>query len=438
MDWIALQPPPEDPPLGWAWQGLRFTPRVARVDEALLLEVSASWRLFGGPQALLRALLTPGPPLAPLPDTRWARGTTSLVALALLRLKASGHAMPVRVPEDLPLPLLTAAAPHADLLARAGLQTWGELRALSRAPVARRFGAALLDALDAAWGQRPERYAWLTLPEVFDEGVELPALASTAPELMQAASHLLGQLQLWLRARHWGVRAFELQWTLDLRRLDGVALPPHQALVVRTAQTVQAMDHLHRLAGEQLAQATLGAPANHLRLRTLETEPWAGSTRGFLPEDALEGERLHQLVERLSARLGADQVCVPVPQADWRPERMQRWEPAVHHLHEAALARVMPDLPGLPSDLAHGLYPPWLLPQPLRLPVRGHRPWYEGPLRLLTRRQRVETGWWEEGGTVVRDYRIARSERAGLLWVYCEHGPQADAPVRWYLQGLYA
>ncbi len=98
----------------------------------------------------------------------------------------------------------------------------------------------------------------------------------------------------------------------------------------------------------------------------------------------------------------------------------------------------MPDLPDLPPALAHGLYPPWLLPQPLRLPVRGHRPWYEGPLRLLTRRQRVETGWWEEGGTVVRDYRIARSDGAGLLWVYCEHGPQADAPARWYLQGLYA
>ncbi|MEY2619386.1 MAG: hypothetical protein RL522_2388 [Pseudomonadota bacterium] len=435
MDWIALQPPPDDPATAWGWQGLRFTPRVARVDEALLLEVSASWRLFGGPQALLRALLAPGPPLSPLPDSQWARGATSRMALALLRLKEVGQAVPPRVPDDLPLPLLTAAVPHTDLLARAGCRTWGELRALPRGPVARRFGVALLDALDAAWGERPERYPWLTLPVVFDEGVELPAFASTAPELMQAASHLLGQLQLWLRARHQGVRAFELQWTLDLRRRDGVALPPHETLVVRTAQAVQAMDHLRRLTSEQLARVTLAAPANHLRLRTLETESWAAATRGLLPEDAVDGERLHQLVERLSARLGAQQVCVPVPQADWRPERMQRWEPAVERLHAAALTHTAPRQP---PEMTHSLYPPWLLPQPLRLPLRGHRPWYEGPLRLLTRRQRVETGWWEEGGTVVRDYCIARSERAGLLWVYCEHGPQADAPARWYLQGLYA
>ncbi len=435
MDWIALQPWSEDCAPAWGWQGLRFTPRVARVDEALLLEVSASWRLFGGPEALLQALLTPGPPLPSLPATHWARGPTSGVALALLRLKAVGRTPPPRVPDDLPLPLLTAALPHAELLARAGCRTWGELRALPRGQVARRFGVALLDALDAAWGLRPERHTWLTLPEVFDLGVELPALASTASALLDTASHLLGQLQLWLRARHQGVRAFELQWTLDLRRLDGVDLPPHQALTVRTAQAVQAMDHLRRLAGEQLARTTLAAPANHLRLRTLETEPWQGASRGFLPEDLAEGERLHQLVERLSARLGADQVCVPVPQADWRPERMQRWEPAVHHLEGAGRLR---RAPASPASLAHGLYPPWILSQPLQLQVRGNRPWYEGPLRLLTRRQRVETGWWEEGGTVVRDYRIARSERAGLLWIYCEHGPEPAAPARWYLQGLYA
>jgi protein ImuB len=65
MDWIALQPRSDDAVLAWSWQGLRFTPRVARVDEALVLEVSASWRLFGGPEALLQTLLAPEPPLAP-------------------------------------------------------------------------------------------------------------------------------------------------------------------------------------------------------------------------------------------------------------------------------------------------------------------------------------------------------------------------------------
>ena len=68
------------------------------------------------------------------------------------------------------------------------------------------------------------------------------------------------------------------------------------------------------------------------------------------------------------------------------------------------------------------IYPPWLLPQPLRLEVRGEKPQYHGPLRLLAGPQRLETGWWDDGaqGLALRDYFIARSDEAGLLWVYRE------------------
>ncbi|MBL0419239.1 DNA polymerase Y family protein [Ramlibacter sp. AW1] len=430
MHWIALHPPHEDEALAWAWQGLRFTPRVARLEEAWVLEIAASDRLFGGREALIEQLLAPPPGLQPV--THWAQGPTCLVALALLRLQRRQQPAPARVPHGLPLDVLGAAMPHVPLLERTGCRSWGQLRALPRGPVARRFGAGLLEALDIAWGERTARHTWVQLPEVFDQRLELPALATSAPELMWTAQRLLGQLQSWLRARHRGVLALELEWTLDLKRLDGRELPPHERLVVRTAEPAQEMDHLRRLVAEQLDRARLAAPVNHLRLRTLETRDRPGASRSFLPEDNRPGDKLHQLVERLSARLGEDQVLVPLPQADWRPERMQRWEPAVHHL--ASGARLKAAEPAAPVQ---SLYPPWLLPQPLRLQVRDHRPWYEGPLRLVSRRQRIETGWWEEGGAVVRDYCIARSERAGLLWIYCEHGP-APGEARWYLQGLYA
>ena len=425
--WIAIAAPPaEDEAQAWGWHGLRFTPRVARLEEAWLFELAASERLFGGREALLDQVLSPGEPLSA--PSAWAQGDTCLLALALLRLKQRGASPPARLPHDLPLDVLSAAQPHVPLLERTGCRTWGQLRALPRAPVARRFSPALLEALDVAWGDRPARHRWLQLPEVFDLRVELPSLASSAPELMWTAQRLLGQLQLWLRARHRGVLALELEWTLDLKRLDGMVLPPHEQLVVRTAQPAQEMAHLRRLVGEQLARASLAAPANHLRLRTLETTAWTEASRSFLPEDNVAGERLHQLVERLSARLGEDSVLVPLPQADWRPERMQAWAPAVRQEKKPAAAR---------PDTAASLYPPWLLPQPVPLETREHRPWYQGPLRLLTRRQRIETGWWEEGGAVVRDYCVARSERAGLLWIFCEHAPGGGAP-RWYLQGLYA
>ncbi|MGH8822074.1 MAG: DNA polymerase Y family protein [Rhodoferax sp.] len=275
------------------------------------------------------------------------------------------------------------------------------------------------------------------MPEAFDVKIELPALASSAPELMWSAGRLLSQLQVWLQARQRGVLALELEWTLDRKRHNGENLPPHEQLTLRTAQPTQDIAHLRRLVGEHLARATLSAPVHHLRLRSLEVASWAGATTSLLPEDKVQGEPLHQLVERLSARLGADRVLAPVARFDHRPERMQQWLPA-----RDALAQTRAGSAPLAAD---ALYPGWLLPAPVRLQVHHGVPHHGGPLRRLARGYRVEAGWWEEGGAVRRDYFLARSEGAGLVWIYREQPapplPEGAGPAqefRWYLQGLYA
>jgi protein ImuB len=436
MYWIALLPSREDERIAWGWRALQFTPRVAQVEEALLLEASATLRLWDGRKGLLRRLFHDCEPLAPAP---WAQGRTALAALASLRLQLRGQAAPARIPQEFPLDTLGAAHEHVATLERIGCRTWGELRALPRGGVARRFGAALLEALDCAYGERPERYPWLQLPEEFDLKLELAALATTAPELMWSAQRLLTQLQVWLQARQRGVLALELEWTLDLRRLNGMRLPSHESIVVRTAQPVQDIAHLRRLVGEQLSRSTLSAPANHLRLRSLETMPWSAGSKSLLPEDEVKGERLHQLVERLSVRLGEGSVLMAQREADHRPERMQRWHAARQSVGAPGASRSAQR--ELPCD---ALYPPWLLREPLRLEVRGEKPHYCGPLRLLEGPHRLETGWWDAQPQAAgaRDYFIARSDEAGLLWVYRERLAARYAgemaPVRWFLQGIYA
>jgi protein ImuB len=439
MYWIALLPSRDDERIAWGWRALQFTPRVAQVDEALLLEASATLRLWGGRKGLLRRLFHGCEPLA---HAAWAQGRTALAALAMLRLQLRGQVAPARIPQEFPLDTLSAARAHLPTLERIGCRHWGELRALPRGGVARRFGAALLEALDCAYGERPERYAWLQLPEEFDLKLELAALATSAPELMWSAQRLLTQLQVWLQARHRGVLALELEWTLDLRRLNGVRLPSHESIVVRTAQPVQDIAHLRRLVGEHLSRSTLSAPANHLRLRSLETIPWAAGSKSLLPEDEVKGEPLHQLVERLSVRLGEGSVLMAQREADHRPERMQRWQAARQSMGTKGAAASRSAKRELPCD---ALYPPWLLREPLRLEVRSEKPHYHGPLRLLEGPHRLETGWWDapREAAGARDYFIARSEEAGLLWVYRERlapgtGDGEMAPVRWFLQGIYA
>jgi protein ImuB len=427
MFWIALQASQDELRSAWGWRAMQFTPRVAQVEEALLIEAAASERLFGGRRRLLRRLLKPS---AELPAPHWAEGATSLVALSLLRLRRKGEEVPPSIPDGLPLHTLSAARPHLDTLERIGCTTLGQLNALPRAGVSRRFGAALLQAVDAAYGQRPERYDWLSLPVDFDENLELQSLATSASELLFTGQHLLTLLQAWLQARNLGVLALEFEWTLDLKRLDGKLLPAKEKMEVRTGQPTQDMKHLRRLTAEQLARATLSAPANHLRLRTLETVPWGGVSTSLLPEENRPGEKLHQLVERLSVRLGEENVTMPQALQDHRPECMQQWLPARQPAAPAACEEQ-------PAD---ALYPPWLLREPVRLQVKGDKPFYQGPLQLLTRARRLEGAWWDGAvqDPVVRDYFVARSAAVGLIWIYRERLSVDQDHAQWFLHGIYA
>ena len=434
MLWVALQALPDsasaeladgDTALGW-W-ALQFTPKVARVDDVLLLELSASERLWGGRSALLRHIHATDKPVS---GVHFARGASSLIALAQLQLLQS-QSLPNRArsrtaPDDLPLATLAAARPHLATLERLGCTRWGQLRALPRGGVARRFGAGLLDALDRAYGEAPDSYPWLLLPEQFDATLELGSQVEAAPALLFAARRLFNQLQRWLQARHAGVLALLLGWTMDERRNTA----SHGELVLRTAEPSADMAHLQRLLAEQLARITLPAPVLYLHLRSLETEKLHGESASLLPLEQVSGDSLLQMQERLCARLGAGQVLQVQALAEHRPERMQLWQTLAEDTRQGKFAQ---------SDQS-ALYPSWLLARPLRLAVRDQCPQYPGPLTLLAGPQRLEAAWWDGADCALRDYFLARSEQFGLLWIYRErlNAELAGSESSWYLHGLFA
>jgi protein ImuB len=449
MHWIALQPTPDalgdacapaDLHTALAWGALRFTPLVARVNGALVLEVSASERLFGGRAALLRRFYMQNKAVAPICQ---AQGATSLIALG--RLWSGSPQVSV---DALPVKVLAAAQPHLPTLVRLGVRTWGQLRALPRGGLVRRFGAGLLDALDQAYGQRAEVYPWITLPDVLDVRLELAASVESAPALLFGARRLLAQLLVWLRTRNRGVLSLELVWELDARRANAQHVDIHHSggqqgrMALHTAQPTQDMQHLQRLLAEQLARVTLPAPVLYLRLRTLQTQSMAGESKSLLPEDQRKGDSLHQTLERLGARLGKTQVQSVQPFASHVPERMQCWAPwAAETAPKSGAAYAYSARPTGHFDgqlhAVAGLYPTWLLPTPLQLQVHAAEPWYHGALELLAGPQRLETGWLE-GTPVLRDYFVARSTLCGLLWIYRERLQAPQGHPRWYLHGLFA
>ncbi|HEY1090533.1 MAG TPA: DNA polymerase Y family protein [Burkholderiaceae bacterium] len=417
--WLALLPPPTEPAQTLAWWALQFTPRVALLEEAAVLELGASLRLFGGARALHRRLLVEGRPLG-LARLAWA--PTSLGALALAR---AGQREAISKPlaavlDTLPLHCLSAVQEQAPMLERLGCRRLADVRRLPRAALARRFGAELLLALDRAYGEIAEAHAWISAPEQFDARLELPYRVEHSQALGHYAEALLRQFCAWLAARHAGVRQLTLAWEHDAMRARDAG--SGGALTLHTADTTRDFRHLARLMAEHLAKTELAAPAGELRLSATEILPLATPTAALLPELRTQSsESLNALLERLAVRLGPERVCRAQLREDHRPEQMQSWAPWGVSVDDAMTRPPSPQ-------------PSWLLDPPLPLSSQRDQPRYQGPLQKLAGPQRVEGGWWS-GGNVQRDYYLMRSERAGLLWVYAER--LSEAEQRWFLQGVF-
>jgi protein ImuB len=419
---------------GLATWCLQFTPRVAVIEAlsaspAVVMEVEASARLFGGKRRLVERIREESPDLG-VRQLSWA--PTSLAAVALARAgRSNGFTKPLeQLLDALPLETVTAVAAHQATLARLGCQTLGQVRALPRGGLSRRFDAELLAALDQAYGLRPEAHTWIELAETFSARLELMARVELAPALLFGARRLMLQMSGWLSARHCGVNAFTLRWCHDAMRPR--AAGEGGALTVRTAQPTRDIEHLTRLLAEHLAKIQLLAPVGDLELLAVEVHSLEEKSHSLFPEPQQAGESLALVLERIAARLGPQRVLRPVVMEDHRIEWMSHWQPAPEPRSRKLNRSV--DIP----------QPTFVLPEPLKLATRGERPLYQGLLQLLAGPHRVEGGWWdrttdgEEQRTrhVARDYWVALSEHAGVLWIFQTR--LANEETAWFLQGVFA
>jgi len=439
MLWTALLPdlppsagsPSTEMLQGTAVWALQYTPRVAILEaSAVAMELAASTTLFGGKRQLVERVRTEATQLG-LRRPSWA--PTSLAALALARAGLNnGFAKPLeQILDALPLQTLAAASRHEATLSRLGCRSLGDVRALPRGGLTRRFDAQLLAALDQAYGLRPESHAWVGLPERFAQRLELMSRVELAPALLFGARRLLLQLCGWLAARRSGVTAVTLRWCHDVMRSRSAG--DGGELTLRTAQATRNPEHLSRLLAEHLAKVQLQAPVGDLELVAEEVHALEEQSAALLPDPAQSGESLALVLERVAARLGPDRVLRPVPADDHRMEWMVHWQPAA-----APQPRALAQPTGLPQ-------PAFLLPQPLKLALRGDRPLYQGPLLLLSGPHRVEGGWWHrlpaadgsaQSQTVVRDYWVALSQHAGVLWIFQTRLDRER--TAWFLQGVFA
>jgi len=393
---------------GWAAQ---FTPSVAiEFPDCVLLEVSGSLKLFGGLESLLERLRRG------LAEMGWsamsAGAPTPRAAFWLVLAEKQKFIGPMAELEPalaaLSVEVLCCGNETLAALEAIGVRTLGELRALPREGVARRFGQGLLDEFDRALGRLPDPRNFFISPPQFRAAIELPSEVAQAEALLFAARRLIVQLAGFLAARSGGVQRIVLR----LGHRDKAATEIAIGLVAPSRDA----EHFTLLLRERLSNLTLAKPVREISLRADDVVPLADRNLGLLLEQGKPPGRWEQLIERLRARLGTDTVCGIANRAEHRPER----------------AGVISDLGAKQLQLDFGERPFWLLDRPKPLAEVGAVPNHEGPLELLAGPERIESGWWD-GDDVTRDYFIARMQNEALVWIYRER-----REGRWYLHGVFA
>jgi len=396
--------------LGLAAWAAQFTPGVAlEFPDALLLDASGSLKLFGGLASLLDRLRRELAEMgwsARLAGAPTPRGALWLALAGVERFVDFADGLEPAL-AALPVAALRRDEETLEALTAIGVRTLGELLALPREGVARRFGQRLLDELDRALGRLPEPRNFFVPPVRFLAAIELPAEVSQADALLFAARRLIVQLAGFLCARSGGAQRLVFR----LKHRDRAATEVAIGLVAPSRDA----GHFTLLARERFSSLVLPEPVRSIALEVDDVAPLAGRSLGLLLEQGKPQGDWERLVERLRARLGAGAVRGVAARAEHRPE----------------LAGAAVEFAAKQPQPEFGERPLWLLDRPRPIPEIDERPHHEGPLELLAGPERIESGWWD-GGDVARDYFIARMRNEALVWVFRERGGG------WYLHGLFA
>lgn len=448
---------PEDPAadasfLNWLADACdRYTPLVAVAPpHALLLDISGAAHLLGGEAALaadllarlarlgLSARLALAPnPAAALALSGFAEGPAAGL-VAQVEDVAAVQALPAAalVAGGVAVAGLTLDAPemHAMALRRAGLRSIAMVAAQPRAALAARLGPALVHRLDVLLGVEPFPLhpRWPPAPVQLDSRFAQPLL--TVPAALKVIEGLVVRACVMLAEQGQGGRAFEAV----LFRADGAV----HRLRIDTAAPQRSPAPIMRLFSERLAALNdpldPGFGYDLVRLAVPVLVP-LGDEQLQLGGGALAEGELVQLVDRLSARLGAarvrrlagaashvpEQAGFDLPYAS--PEAGQGWPIADEFERPIALF----DPPQLIEVLAEVPDGP---PRRFRWHRRTHDVVHaEGP-------ERIAAEWWRRADDrgLTRDYYRVEDAQGGRFWLF-RHGlyDERRSPL-WYVHGRFA
>jgi protein ImuB len=395
------------------WAG-RYCPWVGGDGaDGLVLDVTGAAHLFGGEAGMLadmQARLTRA-----RVNHRLGVGTTRGAAWAQAHFGGTEDGLLA-----LPVAALRLPAETVTALQRLGLRHISDLTAAARAPLARRFGPALLTRLDQALGDLPEPITPEAEPPHFATRITLPEPIGLVADVMAAAERLLVPLCAKLQAQEMGARRL----CLTLRRVDQAS----QQVELRLAAPMRDAPRILPLFERGVAEVDAGFGIDQIRLEAVQVEPLPLQQLGHATTQA-NPDRLNDLITRIGTRIGLENIQRFLPADSHIPERSFLIAPAAFSTPESGWSSPRPRPIRLfaPEPILHsGPTPP---PR-----FRWRR------MTLTTARaigpERIAPEWWLEDDmwrTGVRDYWRIDTGEGRRLWLF--HTPQSPG---WFVQGEFA
>jgi protein ImuB len=337
---------------------------------------------------------------------------------------------------DLPIAGLRLDAGTVTGLRRLGLRTVQDLLRIPRPQITTRFGAQPVLRLDQALGLMEEAIDWPRPPIDWHERLAFVEPIGTPEDLAHALSRLAERLCGRLAEQDKGCQRIVARFF----RVDDEV----PQIGVTTALPVRDPDYLTKLLREKLDTVD---PGFGIEMIALEAEtvaplraPQARLADLMTPDPA---DRLADVVDTLTNRLGS--------------ERVSRVAPYASHVPERAVQRVPPLPVRRPSWEADPA-----APRPIRLlrrpeaievvalvpddpPVRFRWRGVSHRVRAAAGPERIAAEWWRGRQSdrrpetdLIRDYYRVEDSDGARFWIF-RAGLHVNARMpRWYLHGLFA
>ena len=411
----------------WA---IGYSPVVALdPPEGLWIDIAGVAHLFGSEEELLADLtsrltrqgVAAKAAVADVPGAAWA----------VVRYGAGGVVPTGRTVDavaTLSIRALRIAADKLTALHRLGIERVGQLAAMPRAPLVRRFGRDVALRLDQALGHAFEPITPLIPKETPTASRAFAEPIGRLEDLKTVVLRLAKELCRQLERRGEGVRRLDLL----VQRVDQKSA----CLRVGTAKANRDAAHLTKLFDECLQTIDPGFGIEEIVLVASKVEPLVDAqvqARGLGEEDAGEAD-IGQLVDRLGARIGMKKVYRLAPVQSLVPERMTRKMPAL----APPTGSVWPENLPRPTRL---LDPPEPVVATALLP--DHPPavfvWRKVRHKVVKADgpERITPEWWSGAkGSFARDYYRVETEQGGRYSIFRD-APTAEGG-RWWMHGFFS